>query len=442
MQNSLLSLEEEKSSALLIDILKEHGFSIDSVGTSNIPTAFTASYGSGSPVVGVMTEYDALPGLGNEPVAEKTPRKDGCASGHGCGHNLIGAGGLGAAMALKDWMEKNKIKGTLRVFGAAAEESEGAKIYMARDGIFDNLDACLHWHPFNTTTPWHFKCAAVNMLLIDFNGKAAHAGTVPWEGRSALHAAELFAHGIALMREHLHPTARTHYVYTNGGLAPNVVVEHAQIKLFIRDLNRPLVEAMTEWVKQIAKGAATATQTESKALVYCGMHDLLINKPLADRMYEHAVQIGLPVYTVEEQDFAKKCQESTGAKPTGLSDKIIPPSDESPAVGGSTDVGEVSYKTPTMGMLVQTCPEGLGVHTWQATALHGMGIGHKAMIMGAKTMASIGVDLFTDAELLAAAKEDFKQRKGDYVFKSPLDTEMKKPMGLAGLQHGDYAGKN
>lgn len=334
MQNSLLSLEEEKSSALLIDILKEHGFSIDSVGTSNIPTAFTASYGSGSPVVGVMTEYDALPGLGNEPVAEKTPRKDGCASGHGCGHNLIGAGGLGAAMALKDWMEKNKIQGTLRVFGAAAEESEGAKIYMARDGIFDNLDACLHWHPFNTTTPWHFKCAAVNMLLIDFNGKTAHAGTVPWEGRSALHAAELFAHGIALMREHLHPTARTHYVYTNGGLAPNVVVEHAQIKLFIRDLNRPLVEATTEWVKQIAKG----------------------------------------------------------------------------------------------------------VHTWQATALHGMGIGHKAMIMGAKTMASLGVDLFTDAELLAAAKEDFKQRKRDYVFKSPLDPEMKKPMGLAGLQHGDHAG--
>ena len=435
-----LSLEEKKSSAMFIDVLKEHGFNIDSVGTSNIPTAFTASYGSGSPVIGVMTEYDALPGLGNEPVAEKTPRKDGCTSGHGCGHNLIGSGGLGAALALKEWMEKNKIQGTLRVFGAAAEESEGAKIYMARDGVFDDLDACLHWHPLSVTTPWHARCAAVNMLLIDFNGKTAHAGAVPWEGRSALHAAELFAHGIALMREHLHPTARTHYVYTDGGLAPNVVVEHAQIKLFIRDVNRPLVEATTEWVKQMAKGAAMATQTESKALVFCGMHDLLPNKPLADRMYEHAVQIGIPEYTEEEQAFAKKCQESTGAKPTGMSDKIIPPFDEPPALGGSTDVGEVSYMAPTMGMLVQTCPAGNNVHTWQATALHGMSIGHKAMIMAAKALASLGADLFTDTELLAAAKADFEERKGDYVFKTPLDPEMKQPMGLAGLKHEDHEG--
>lgn len=435
-----LSLAEEKSSAMFIDVLKEHGFNIDSVGTSNIPTAFTASYGSGSPVIGVMTEYDALPGLGNEAVAEKTPRKDGCTSGHGCGHNLIGSGGLGAALALKEWMEKNKIQGTLRVFGAAAEESEGAKIYMARDGVFDDLDACLHWHPLSVTSPWHARCAAVNMLLIDFNGKTAHAGAVPWEGRSALHAAELFAHGIALMREHLHPTARTHYVYTDGGLAPNVVVEHAQIKLFIRDVNRPLVEATTEWVKQMAKGAAMATQTESKALVFCGMHDLLPNKPLADRMYEHAVQIGIPEYTEEEQAFAKKCQESTGAKPTGMSDTIIPPFDEPPALGGSTDVGEVSYMAPTMGMLVQTCPAGNNVHTWQATALHGMSIGHKAMIMAAKALASLGADLFTDAELLAAAKADFEERKGDYVFKTPLDPEMKQPMGLAGLKHEDHEG--
>ena len=435
-----LSLEEERSSGLFIDTLKEHGFTIDSVGTSSIPTAFTASYGSGSPVIGIMTEYDALPGLGNEPVAEKTPRKDGTTTGHGCGHNLIGTGGLGAAIALKDWMEKHKIPGTLRVFGAAAEESEGAKIYMARDGVFDNLDACLHWHPLSVTTPWHARCAAVNMLLIDFIGKTAHAGAVPWEGRSALHAAELFAHGIALMREHLEPTARTHYVYTDAGLAPNVVVEHAQIKLFIRDVDRPHVEKTTEWVKQMAQGAAMATQTESKALVFCGMHDLLPNKPLADRMYRHAEQIGLPEYTAEEQAFAKACQVSTGAKPTGMSDKIIPPFDVPPALGGSTDVGEVSYMAPTMGMLVQTCPAGNNVHTWQATALHGMSIGHKAMIMAAKALASVGADLFTDSELLAAAKEDFKQRKGDYVFKTPLDPEMKRPMGLDGIEHKLHEG--
>ena len=435
-----LSLEEEKSSALFVEALKENGFTIDSVGTANIPTAFTASFGSGSPVIGIMTEYDALPGLGNEAVAEKTPRKDGNTNGHGCGHNLIGTGGLGAAIALKEWMEKNKIPGTLRVFGAAAEESEGAKVYMARDGVFDNLDACLHWHPLSVTTPWHAKCAAVDMLLIDFNGKPAHAGAVPWEGRSALHAAELFAHGIALMREHLRPTARTHYIYTDGGLAPNVVVEHAQIKLFIRDNDRTLVEATTKWVKQMAKGAAMATQTESKTLVFLGMHDLLPNQPLADRMYEHAVQIGLPEYTEEEQAFAKKCQEATGAKPTGMSDKIMPPMAEPPSLGGSTDVGEVSYMAPTMGMLVQTCPAGNNVHTWQATALHGMSIGHKAMIMAAKSLASLGVDLFTDADLLAAAQADFMERKGDYVFKSPLDPEMKQPMGLSESKHEDHEG--
>ena len=203
------------------------------------------------------------------------------------------------------------------------------------------------------------------MLLIDFEGKTAHAGGVPWEGRSALHAAELFAHGIALMREDLEPTARTHYVYIDGGLAPNVVVEHAQIKLFIRVVDRPHVENTTEWVKQMAEGAAMATQTKSKAL--------------ADRMYEHAVQIGLPEYTEEEQEFAKKCQVSTGAKPTGMSDKIIPPFDTPPALGGSTDVGKMSYMAPTMGMLVQNCPAGNNVHTWQATALHGMSIDLKAI---------------------------------------------------------------
>ena len=435
-----LSLAEVKSSSLLIEVLKEHGFTIDSIGTSNIPTAFTATFGSGSPSIGILTEYDALPGLGNEPVAEKMPRKDGTTTGHGCGHNLIGAGGLGAALALKTWMEKNKIPGTLRVFGAAAEETEGAKVYMARDGIFDDLDACLHWHPYNVTTPLHCRANAVNMLKIEFIGKTSHAAQAPWMGRSALHAAELFAHGIALMREHLEPTARIHYIYEDAGLAPNIVVEHAQIKIFVRDIDRGRVETTTEWVKQIAEGAAKATQTESKALVFFGLHDLLPNQPLADRLYQHAVQIGHPEYTEEEQEFAKKCQQSTGAKPTGMSDRIVPPLDEPPKLGGSTDVGDVSYIAPTMGMLIQTCPQGNMVHTWQATALHGMSIGHKAMLMAAKALASLGADLFTDAELLAAAKADFEQRKGEYVYKTPLDPEMKEPLGLAEVQRNLHEG--
>jgi aminobenzoyl-glutamate utilization protein B len=278
------------------------------------------------------------------------------------------------------------------------------------------------------------------MLKIEFMGKTSHAGAAPWMGRSALHAAELFAHGIALMREHLEPTARTHYVYEDAGLAPNVVVEHAQIKLFIRDVDRPHVEATTEWVKQMAEGAAMATQTKSKTLVFCGMHDLLPNKPLADRLYQHTEQIGLPEYTEEEQAFARKCQESTGAKPTGMATAMIPPRDVPPALGGSTDVGEVSYLAPTMGLLAQTIPPGNMVHTWQATACHGMSIGHKGMMLAAKALASLGVDLFTDPELLVAAKEEFEQRKGDYVFKSPLDPEMKRPMGLGDIEHNLHEG--
>ena len=428
-----LSLQEAESASYLIDTLKENEFNIDSVGTSNIPTAFTASFGSGSPIIGIMAEYDALPDLGNDTVAEETPCKNGKTTGHGCGHNLIGAGGIGAAIALKNWMKKENITGTIRVFGAAAEEAEGAKIYMARDGVFNNLDACLHWHPAMLTTPWHCRSAAVNMLNIEFHGKSSHAGIAPWLGRSALHAAELFTHGIALMREHLEPTARTHYVYTNAGVAPNVVVDSASIKLFIRDVDTKHVEATTAWVKQMAEGAAMATQTTSKAIVFCGMHDLVPNKPLADRLYEHTIQIGVPEYTDEEIEFAKKCQLDYGVEPTGMPKTVIPLKDPVPTMGGSTDVAEVSWIAPTMGLLGQTLPEGCMVHTWQATACHGMSIGHKGLMMSTKAIASLGADLFTDADLLAAAKADFKERVGDNVYKSPLDPEMLRPLGLEDL---------
>lgn len=428
-----LSLQEEESATYLIDTLRENEFNIDSVGTSNIPTAFTASYGSGKPIIGILTEYDALPDLGNEPVAEKTSRKDGKTTGHGCGHNLIGTGGIGAALALKKWMKEEKISGTIRVFGAAAEETEGAKIYMARDGVFDNLDACLHWHPAMVTTPWNSRSTAMNEMNIEFFGKSSHAALAPWLGRNALHAAELFGHGIALMREHLRPTARTHYIYTSAGSAPNVVVDYASIKLFVRDDNRKLVEETTQWVKQMAEGAAMATQTKSKSLVFCGFHDLMPNKPLADRLYEHTAQIGVPEYTEEEIEFAKKCQTSYGVEPTGMPKEVIPPKYPVPTMGGSTDVGEVSWITPTMGLMGQTIPEGCMVHTWQATACHGMSIGHKGLMMATKAIASLGADLFTDPELLAAAKADFKERVGDRVFKSPLDPEMKRPLGLDGL---------
>src|SRR5436305_1314412 len=206
-----LSLREVKSAQLIMDILQEQGFTITSKGTASVPTAFIAEYGPGTPILGILAEYDALPGLGNEPVSYREPRKDQVSSGHGCGHNLLGAGCIGAAIALKNLVAEQRIPGTIRLYGCAAEETEGAKVYMARAGLFNDLDAALHWHPGPLARVTNFRSTAVNQMKIEFFGKGAHAAGGPWLGRSAVHAAELFVHGLNLMREHIEPTARLHY---------------------------------------------------------------------------------------------------------------------------------------------------------------------------------------------------------------------------------------
>ena len=305
-QFSELSLQEIKSAQLLIHILQEQGFTITSKGTAGVPTAFIAEYGNGSPTVGFLVEYDALPGLGNEPVPYREPRKDQVTSGHGCGHNLLGAGSIGAAIALKNVLIEEKLPGTIRVYGCAAEETEGAKVYMARERLFKDLDAALHWHPGPSAEVSNYRSAAINQLKIEFFGKGAHAGGTPWLGRSAVHAAELFAHGINLMREHVEPTARMHYIYESAGLAPNVVPDYARLCLYVRDCDRVHVEATTAWVKQIADGAALATQTTAKVLVYTGFYDLLPNSPLAERMQANLEKVGVPTFSAEEQDFARE----------------------------------------------------------------------------------------------------------------------------------------
>ncbi len=210
------SLLEVKSSKYLKDVLKKNGFKITSEKTANVPTAFIAEYGQGKPILGIMLEYDALPGLGNEPVPAKQPRKDGVTAGHGCGHNLIGSGALGAAVAMKNLMQDKKIPGTLRVYGGAAEESEGAKVYMAREGVFKDVDAMLHWHPLDVAVVANLRTTALSHMYIEFTGKTAYAGVSPWAGRSALDAVELFLHSVNLMREHVEPTARIQYIIKNG----------------------------------------------------------------------------------------------------------------------------------------------------------------------------------------------------------------------------------
>jgi aminobenzoyl-glutamate utilization protein B len=425
-----LSLEEVQSARLLLARLQAAGFTITSRGTAGVPTAFIAEWGIGQPRLGVLAEYDALPGLGNEPVPQKAPRQDGNTSGHGCGHNLLGAAAIGAATALKHVMDAYQISGTLRVYGCAAEETEGAKVYMARAGLFNDLDAALHWHPGSDAAISNFRSAATNSVRIEFFGKAAHAGGAPWLGRSALHAAELCAHGINLMREHVEPTARIHYVFEQGGQAPNVVPDYARIRLYVRDIDRAHVEASTRWIKQIVEGAALATQTRGVALVYSGLYDLLPNHPLAERMQAHLDRIGVPDYTGEEHTFARELQQSFGAEQQGMAAAPTPLSEGEPAFGFSTDVGDVSWCTPTMGCGMPTVPLGVGLHTWAATACHGTSIGLKGAIFAARVLAAMGVDILTDAALRQAARADFERRTSGKPYSSPLGPEMERPLEI------------
>jgi aminobenzoyl-glutamate utilization protein B len=377
-----------------------------------------------------MLEYDALPGLGNEAVPYKKPRANGSTSGHGCGHNLIGAGALGAVLALKNLMKEKKISGTLRAYGGAAEETEGAKVYMARDGLFDDVDAMLHWHPLNVAGVMNIRTAAQSQMYIEFSGKAAHAGLNPWKGRSALDAVEIFLHSVNMMREHVRPTARVHYIIKNGGEAPNIVPDKASVLLTYRDENREYVEKSVVWLKSMAEGAALATQTKALAVDYYGMYDLLPNTPLAERMQQHLEEMGLPQYTEQEIDFATKLQKEAGLEATGMAKNILPLPNE-PTLGGCTDVGDVSWKTPTMGLIMPAAPNGIGVHTWMATASHGSSIGTKAAVASAKVLTLMGIDLLLDSEFLQLVKKDFLKRTEGVVYKSPINPAIKEPVGLS-----------
>ncbi len=425
-----LSHEEVESSRLLMDILEENGFAITSEGSAGVPTAFVAEWGSGGPTLGFLPEYDALPGLGNEAVPRREPRKDGKTSGHGCGHNLLGAGLVGAAVALKEVMTEREIPGTLRVYGCAGEEAEGAKVYMAREGLFSDLDAALHWHPMSYASVFNIRTAAFNQVSVEFFGKTAHAGMEPWNGRSALDAAELFTHAVNMMREHVEPTARIHYIYESAGQAANIVPDYTRVSVSVRDVDRPRVEKSTRWIEQIAEGAALATQTRSRVNLLFGMYDLLPNGPLAGRMQAHLEHVGVPEWTDEEQGFAKECQENFDVEPQGMATEVLPLSEE-PVIGGSTDVADVSWNTPTMDCTIPTWPQEVSAHTWPVVACGGTSIGLKGALHATKELAMTGAEIMTDGELREAARTDFERRTQGRAYTSPLPPERKRPARIS-----------
>lgn len=362
-ENAELSRQELKCHAIDLRELEAEGFTITSRNTSGYPTAFIAewSQGTGGPVIAYLPEYDALPGLGNAAERRQTPGPTGLEVGHACDHNLIGAGCTGAAFTLKRMMQADGTSGTIRVYGCASEESQGVKVYMVRDGLFNDVDVALAWHPAPIAATGAIRTAANDGMRIVFRGRRAHAGNSPWDGRSALDAAELFGHAVNQMREHVLPTARIHDVYEAAGVAPNVVPDFAKVWMMIRDKDRLKLSAMTDWARQIADGAAMATQTKAEFDLFFGVWDLLPNDTLIGGLHAHMTAVGLD-WTEEEQAFARTCQAEIGLPEKGMATKVMPVLGQITA-GGSTDVGDISWVVPTGLFGWPSLPLGVSLHT-------------------------------------------------------------------------------
>ncbi len=422
------ALKEHKSAKLLADALEKEGFRLQR-GVAGMPTAFIASYGSGEPIIGILAEYDALPSVGNEAVPRQEKRKDGVTNGHGCGHNVFGAASTGGAIALKRLMETHEIKGTIRLYGCPAEETLIGKVFMARDGLFDDLDAAIDWHPSSKTCVRNNPGLSMNNFTVEFFGKTAHGAVNPWDGRSALDAVEWMNYGVNLLREHVKPTARIHYVITEGGEAPNVVPDYAKVWYFVRDINRDLVEQNYQRVLKIAEGAAIGTETTHKVTFITGAHEYLLNRTMQERLQQIMEIVGPPKFTDEEQEFGRQMQESLGIETTGFATEIEPLAEkpQEPS-GGSTDVAEVSWITPTIGFRAATTAEDVPWHSWAVTACNGTEAGVKGGIVAAKNICLFGLELLTDPELLEEAQEEFKKQTEGKPYESPLPKDQPVPL--------------
>ena len=411
------ALRENKSAKELADYAEAQGFRLKR-GVAGMPTAFTAEYGSGKPIIGIMGEFDALPGISQKAQPTKEALNPG-AAGHGCGHNLFGAGSLGAAVAIKELMQQGKLKGTVRFYGTPAEESVGGKIYMARDGLFADLDVCLDWHPDVEIAASTQSSQAMVDFIVEFKGKAAHAAADPWNGRSAVDGLEAFTDGVNMLREHVRPSVRMHYAIMSGGDVPNVVPEYAKIWMWVRDSKREGVETVFSRVKEIAQGAAMIAGVEARVTVQTGDYELLVNRTGASALQKNLEILGPINYTAEEIAFAKKIQEVQGGEQIGLDGKIHPlkETQEHPT-GGSTDVGDISWIVPEITLIATTAPPNTAWHGWSVVACGGMSIGHKGMVLAAKSLAMTMVDLFENEQLRKDVRTEFEQRKGSHVYKA------------------------
>jgi aminobenzoyl-glutamate utilization protein B len=411
------ALKETQSAKVLADYAEAQGFKVTR-GVAGMPTAFIAEFGSGRPIIGIMGEYDALPGISQKAQTTREALSPG-AAGHGCGHNLFGAGSLGAAVAVKELLQAGKLKGTIRFYGTPAEEAVGGKIYMVREGLFNDLDVSLDWHPDVETAASTQSSQALVDFIVEFKGKASHAAADPWNGRSAVDGLEAFTDGVNMLREHVKPSVRMHYAIVNGGDVPNVVPEYAKVWMWVRDSKRAGVETVFARVKEIAQGAAMIAGVESTVTVHSGDYEILVNRKGAEALQKNLEFLGPITYTPEEIAFAKKIQEVQGGEQTGLDGSIQPfkPTQETPT-GGSTDVGDVSWIVPEITLVATTAPANTAWHGWSVVACGGMSIGHKGMVVAAKSLSMTMVDLFENEQLRKDIRTEFEQRKGTQIYKA------------------------
>lgn len=413
-----LGFKETKSSSLLQNTMKENGFNVET-GVAGIPTAFVATYGSGKPVIGILAEFDALPGLSQDTSASKTPINNKNA-GHACGHHLFGTGAVASAIAIKELMKAGKIKGTIKVFGCPAEEGGSGKVYMVREGLFSDVDVAMHWHPGDNNSVIYSSALANKSAKFRFYGNASHASAAPEKGRSALDAVESLNYMVNMMREHVPQETRIHYVITDGGKAPNVVPGFSEVYYYVRHPEKAQAESIFDRIVKAAEGAALGTGTKMEYEVIGGTHDLLINKTLALAMQANLEKAGGVTYTPEEIAFSKQLHTTfLGKIPSPDSAATVKPLHTEKSLG-STDVGDVSYAVPTAGVKTATWVPGTPSHSWQAVACGGKDMGVRGMIVAAKALAFTAIDLFQNPALIKKAKEEFISLKGDYQYKALL----------------------
>ena len=414
------AFEEHESARILADYAEVQGLTVER-GVAGIPTAFVATYGSGSPVISVLGEFDALPGISQKASTVKEPLNEG-AAGHGCGHNLFGAASLGAAIAIKEQIEAGTLKGTVKFIGTPSEEKFFGKIWMIKEGIWDGVDVNVSWHPGATTEADVQSTLALVDFKVEFFGQTAHASSDPWNGRSASDALELYTTGINYYREHVQPTVRMHYHIQDGGQVVNVVPDYSRLWVRVRDSKREGMKPVYERVREMAEGAAIMANVDYKISLISGIYEVLVNRRGGELMQNNLELLGPITYTAEEEAFGKAIQEATGKPQLGMDSSIRPleATLENPG-GGSTDVGDVSWNVPNINLSVTVAPKDTPWHSWAVVACGGMSIGHKGMVHAAKAMGMTMADLFQNQKAVAEIKQEFKERKGDVVYEPMID---------------------